>query len=152
MSDRTTPYLAFNFIVALQSGGGTTPIGGFSEVSGLTTEITVAEYRTGNSSENHSNKFPGPYKTSDVVLKRGLIRNTDIHDWVEAIRTTGVAGKKDSVMIYLLDETQTPVASWTLRSVMPLKWTGPTLKAGPSADIAMEELHLSVEKLEYALI
>lgn len=152
MSDRVTPYLGFNFIVALTSGSGTAPVGGFSDVSGLNTEITVAEYRAGNSNENHSHKYPSVYKTGDITLKRGVVRNTDIHDWVEAVRTTGVAGKRDSVVITLLDETRTPVATWTLRSVMPLKWTGPTLAAKGGADVAMEELVLSAEKVEFAFV
>ncbi len=150
-SARVTPYLGFNFIVALQTGGGTDIIGGFSDVAGLVTEITVAEYRTGNFTENHSHKYPSVYKTGDVTLKRGVVSSTDIHDWVEAVRTTGVAGKRDSVVITLLDETRQPVASWTLRSVMPLKWTGPTLAAKGGGDVAMEELVLSSEKIEFAL-
>jgi phage tail-like protein len=152
MADRTTPYLAFNFQVSLTQGSGSQPSGGFSDVSGLSTEITEAEYRPGNAQENHADKYPGVYKTGDVTLKRGLIRATDIHDWVEAVRTTGFAGKKDSVVITLLDEQRTPVASWTLRSVSPKKWTGPTLAGKGGADVAMEELVLSVEKIEYALI
>jgi phage tail-like protein len=152
MADRTTPYLAFNFQVSLTAGSGSQVSGGFSDVSGLSTEITEAEYRPGNAQENHADKYPGVYKTGDVTLKRGLMRVTDIHDWVEAVRTTGFAGKKDSVVITLLDEQRTPVASWTLRSVSPKKWTGPTLAGKGGADVAMEELVLSVEKIEYALI
>jgi phage tail-like protein len=152
MSDRTTPYLGFNFIVALQPGSGTDAVGGFSDVSGLNNEITVAEYRAGNFAQNHTSKFPAIYKTGDVTLKRGVVRNTDIYDWVEQVRTTGVAGKRDSVVITLLDETRQPVASWTLRSVMPMKWTGPTLAAKGGADVAMEELVLSAERIEFTLV
>ena len=36
-------------------------------MSGLSTEITEAEYRPGNAQENHSDKYPGVYKTGDVV-------------------------------------------------------------------------------------
>ena len=150
MPDRKTPYLAFNFIVALDKGTGNDPIGGFSEASGLVTEITVAEYRAGNDPENHTHKFPSVIKTGDVTLKRGIMKNVDIMTWVEAIRTTGVAGKRDSVIITLQDEQHHPVASWTLRSVMPLKWTGPTLSAKGGGDVAMEELVLSAEKIEFA--
>jgi hypothetical protein len=32
---------------------------------------------------------------------------------------------------------------------MPMKWTGPTLTAKGGGDVAMEELVLSVEKIEY---
>ena len=107
MADRTTPYLGFNFIVALDpgSGGVGTPIGGFSDVSGLQTEITVAEYRAGNFPENHGEKLPSVYKTGDITLKRGLVNNTDIVTWVEQVRIIGVVAKKSSVVITLLDET-----------------------------------------------
>jgi phage tail-like protein len=71
---------------------------------------------------------------------------------VEEVRTTGFKGKKDSVVVTLLDEQRTPVATWTLRSVSPKKWTGPTLAGRGGADVAMEELVLSVEKIEFALV
>jgi phage tail-like protein len=152
MADRTNPYLAFNFLVSLKAGSGTAAIGGFSDVSGLSTEITEAEYRPGNAQENHSDKYPGVFKTGDVTLKRGLVRTTDIYDWVDQVRKTGFAGKRDSVIITLLDETRKAVAQWTLRSVHPKKLTGPTLAGKGGADVAMEELVLSVEKIEFALV
>ena len=99
-------------------------------------EITVAEYRAGNDPENHTHKLPSVFKTGDVTLKRGIIKTNDIITWVEAVRTTGVAAKRDSVVITLLDEMRNQVATWTLRSVMPLKWTGPTLAAKGGADVA----------------
>ena len=49
----------------------------------------------------------------------------------------------------MLDEGRNPVATWRLRGAMPLKWTGPTLTAKGGGDVAMEELVLSVEKVEY---
>ena len=152
MSDRTTPYLGFNFLVALGTGSASAPVGGFSDVSGLMSEITVAEYRAGNDPENHTHKLPSVFKTGDVTLKRGIIKTNDIITWVEAVRTTGVAAKRDSVVITLLDEMRNQVATWTLRSVMPLKWTGPTLAAKGGADVAMEELVLSSEKIEFAFV
>jgi phage tail-like protein len=42
--NRTDPYSAFNFLVEID---GVT-VAGFSEVSGLTTETDVIEYRTGS--------------------------------------------------------------------------------------------------------
>ena len=69
---RESPYSAFNFLVELEPGKGKDPQAGFSEVSGLNTEITVAEYRTGNDPVNHVRKQPGIFKTGDVTLKRGV--------------------------------------------------------------------------------
>jgi phage tail-like protein len=143
MMPRDTPYGAFNFLVDL--GGGVAA--GFSDVSGLTTEMTVAEYRNGNEAENHVRKIPGVHKTSDVTCKRGLIGSSDLFDWIKQTRTDGYKAKR-TVVITLLDESRNPVQKWTLSGAMPLKLTGPTLAAKGGGDVAMEELVLSVEGLE----
>jgi phage tail-like protein len=151
MADRTTPYLAFNFIVSLSQNSGTTAIGGFSDVSGLSSEITEAEYRSGNALENHVIKLPSINKTGDVTCKRGIMGATDLYDWFDDVRTQGYAKKHDSVIITLLDEQRNPKLKWTLRSVTPKKLTGPTLAGKGGADVAMEELVLSAEKIEFSL-
>jgi phage tail-like protein len=143
MSTRPTPYGAFNFEISF--GGDS--FGGFSDVSGLNTEFTMAEYREGTDPKNHSRKVPGVYKSGDVTLKRGIISSQVIWQWIEAVRSTGVSGRKDFVVIKLLDETRTPVQSWKLLNVTPMKYTGPTLAAKGGGDVAMEELVLSSEDI-----
>ena len=49
---RDRPYTQFNFLVDLGDGKTEGPSAGFQEVSGLGMELTVSEYRTGNSKEN----------------------------------------------------------------------------------------------------
>ena len=147
MADRTHPYGAFNFIVNLNGPRGPEdPLGGFSDVSGLGTEMTVAEYRNGNDPENHVRKVPGVHKVADVTLKRGIVNSEDLWAWIEQVRRTGVAAQR-TVSITLRDEASQPVQTWTLRGVVPLKWTGPTLAAKGGGDVAMEELVLSAEAL-----
>ena len=148
MPDRTAPYGTFNFLVTIDGlPGPDEPLGGFSDVSGLSTDQTVAEYRTGNAKENHVIKVPGVFKVSDVTLKRGLVDSTQLWAWISDSRRTGVKAKK-TVKITLLDESGTPIQSWNLRGVTPLKYTGPTLNAKGGTDVAMEELVLSAENLE----
>lgn len=144
MPTRTHPYGAFNFLVNVD--GGET-FGGFSDVSGLGTDITIAEYRNGNEKENHVRKVPGIHKVGDVTLKRGVIDSKSLWDWIKDTRTNGVAAQKN-VVITLLDEAQNSVQSWKLRGVVPMKYTGPTLAAKGGGDVAMEELVLSAEALE----
>jgi phage tail-like protein len=147
MPDRTHPYSAFNFLVNLNGPvGPTEPLGGFSDVSGLGTEITVAEYRNGNDPENHVRKVPGVHKVSDVTLKRGIVNSADLWTWIEDVRRKGVAAQR-TVAITLRDEASAAVQTWTLRGVIPLKYTGPTLAAKGGGDVAMEELVLSAESL-----
>jgi phage tail-like protein len=150
MAPRETPYGAFNFLVDLKHDGGdpATPLGGFSDVSGLGTEIPVAEYRNGNEKENHVRKVPGVHKVSDVTLKRGLVGTDDLWKWITDVRRTGVDGQRD-VVITLRDEAGEDQMRWLLHGVVPTKWTGPTLAAKGGGDVAMEELVLSAEGLEY---
>jgi len=107
--------------------------------------MTVAEYRTGADAENHVRKIPGVHKVGDVTLKRGLMGQRDLFDWINQTRTDGYKAKR-SVTIHLMDEARNgPVATWKLQGVMPLKYTGPTLAGKGGGDVAMEELVLSCE-------
>jgi phage tail-like protein len=148
MADRTTPYGAFNFLVNLNGPiGEDQPLGGFSDVSGLSNEITVAEYRNGNERPNHVRKVPGIHKVGDVTLKRGIVSSADLWSWINETRTTGVEAKR-TVVITLRSEAGVPVQKWTLGGVIPMKYTGPTLAAKGGGDVAMEEIVLSSESLE----
>lgn len=145
MADRTTPYPAFNFTVAFD---GSEIFGGFSDVSGIQTELAIAEYREGTDPENHVRKVQGLTKINDVTLKRGIIDSSTVWDWINSARTDGPDAKK-TVVISLLDERRTAVQKWTLQQVIPLKWTGPTLAGKGGGDVAMEELVLSCEALYF---
>src|SRR5262245_53891006 len=132
---RTTPYGAFNFLVTI----GGDEFGGFSDVSGLTTEVTVAEFRYGNDLENHVRKVPGIHKVGDITLKRGIVNSAALWVWIDQVRKTGVAAQR-SVVITLQDETHTKVQAWELSGAIPLKYTGPTLAGKGGGDVAMEEV------------
>lgn len=140
---RQTPYGAFNFLVEIDGQ----EFGGFSDVSGLSSDITVAEYRNGNDRVNHVRKVPGMHKVSDVTLKRGIVNSTDLWAWVSQTRTASV-GAQRAVTVTLLDEARNAVQRWLLRGVIPMKYNGPTLAAKGGGDVAMEELVLSAEDFE----
>jgi phage tail-like protein len=146
---RETPYGAFNFLVELGDGDATQPVAGFSEVSGLNAEMTVAEYRAGNDKNNYVHKVAGLTKSGDITLKRGLMGAQNLYDWLDQMRRGEFPAAKRLVTIRLLDEARNgQVVSWKLRGAMPLKWTGPTLNAKGGTDVAMEEFVLSVELVE----
>lgn len=148
-TQRDNPYGAFNFIVSLGGGQGDgsegSVVGGFSDASGLDTDITYAEYRNGNERFNTMRKVPNTHKVSDVTLKRGLVGSTDLFEWMKGVRD----GKADprNVTIFMLDEARSTVVTYTLRNAQPKKYTGPTL-AAKGGEVAMEELAFVHEGLE----
>ena len=148
MSDqRQSPYSAFNFLVEFN---GQDISAGFSEVTGLGAEITMAEYRNGNDKENHVRKIPNINKVSDVTLKRGIIKSKDLWDWINVVRREGWTAQRN-VTVTLMDETnQNAVQRWILQNAVPIKYTGPSLNAKGGSDVAMEELVLSSEGIQYS--
>jgi phage tail-like protein len=148
MAVRDNPYSAFNFRVKL---GGindeAATVGGFSDVSGLGNEITFAEYRNGNDKENHVRKIANTNKTDDITLKRGLVGDTRLFEWLKATREGDF--NPQTVIITLHDEKHTAVAQWTLMQAQPKKWVGPTLAGKGGSEAAMEELHLVAERIDY---
>lgn len=149
MADRTIPYSAYNFVVEMPTGrDADSVLGGFSEVTGLSTEFAIAEYRNGNSLVNHTQKTTQLFKTADVTLKRGVIDSTDFWDWINDARRNGPAAKR-TVTITLRDETGAGKQRWILRGVLPMKHTPTPLNAKGGQDVAMEELVLAVETVDF---
>lgn len=147
---RETPYGVFNYLVDLGDGSEGEIDGGFSEVSGLNAEVTVAEYRNGNAKVNYMTKIQSISKAGDVTFKRGVIGAQNIYEWLEQVRAGDVTAKR-TVVVKLKTERpgdDAAVLSWKLHNCMPIKWTGPTLSAKGGNEVAMEELVLSVEHIE----
>jgi len=144
--ERANPYSAFNFLVDLGTGDTTSIKAGFQEVSGLNTEITLADYRNGNDKVNHVRKVSTMYKVGDVTLKRGLIGALDLWNWVAEARNGNQTPR--SVTIQMLDETrENTVMTWRLLNVRPLRYTVPSFNGKTASDVAIEELVLSCEDL-----
>jgi len=146
MADRNSPCCNFNCIVEIQDEDMSA---GFAEVSGGGSEITVAEYRNGNSPLNNVIKVSGMHKVSDVTLKRGIIDSGTLFEWINVTQTQGGDAGKRNVTISMMDESnENPVQSWVLTDAIPIKYTGPGLTAQGGTDVAMEELTLSVTAME----
>jgi phage tail-like protein len=148
---RDNPYGAFNFIVSLGGAQGDgsegTIIGGFSDCSGLGLDVSYSEYRNGNEKVNTVRKIPNTHKNDDITLKRGLVGSDDLFQWIKTVRD-GTADARD-VKITMMDEARNAIATFKLHRAQPKKWSGPTLAAKGGGEVAMEELHLVHEGIEY---
>jgi phage tail-like protein len=147
-TQRAYPYANFNYIVNIagETGDGTAVTGGFSDVQGMSTEVTYAEYRPGNSKVNWPEKYPNISKTGTLTLKRGVIGGVDLWSWLKRVRD-GVRETRD-ISVTLQDEAHNAVMTWKFRGAQPQKWTGPTLAGKGGTDVAMEEFVLVYESME----
>jgi phage tail-like protein len=143
---RDDPYAGYNFEIVINgiSDDGTAVKGSFSEVSGLDAEVSPIEYRNG-SEDITVRKVPGLKKFTNITLKRGIIGDLALWNWIldamkgQVVRTEGA--------ILLLDESRKEVMRWTFKRGWPCKYSGPTLNA-KNNEIAMEMLEICHEGLD----
>ena len=144
---RERPYVQFNFLVDLGTGNSAGFEAGFQEISGIGMEVTVAEYRTGNTKENSVMKITGLNKASDVTMKRGVIGSLSLYQWLNDIRNGNQRALRN-VVIQMQNEDHTEVVqTWKLMRARITKHTSGPLNA-KGTDVAMEELVLAYERLE----
>jgi phage tail-like protein len=137
---RDDPYGAYNFEVTIDGFAGSIAV---QEVSGLEAEIGVIEYRNGTD-ETHVTKHPGLVKYKPLTLKRGLIGDLALWNWVRQ-GVTGALRRANGAVI-LRREDGAEVMRWMFERAWPSKWTGPGLNA-KNNEIAIETLEIQVERL-----
>ncbi|HEX8127972.1 MAG TPA: phage tail protein [Pyrinomonadaceae bacterium] len=144
---RDRPYVQFNFLVDLGTGTTDGVEAGFQECSNIGMEVTVSEYRTGNSKENSVRKITGLNKATDVTLKRGVIGSLNLYRWLDDIRNGNQMAER-TVVIQLQNEDHTAIVqTWKLLRARIIKHVSGPMNA-KGTDVAMEELTLAYERLE----
>ena len=138
------PYQTFNFAVEIEG----LLVGGFTEVSGLESEVEVEEYREGGVN-GFVHKLPGRTSHANLVLTHGLTSVSTLWNWY--YNTTLGAIQRRNGTIMLLDPRQIPVMWWNFRNALPVRWTGPTFTA-TSDEVAVESLELAHEGLTKPLL
>jgi phage tail-like protein len=138
---RNDPLGQFNFLVNID---GLT-VAGFSEVSGLTTDSNVMEYREGsdnNAGVNTMRKLPGLTKYNNIVFKDGITTDASIWQWRQTVLQG--ATQRKSGTIALLDEGRNKVLSWSFHDGWPVKYEAPALNAKTS-EVAIQTLEIAHE-------
>jgi phage tail-like protein len=123
---------------------------GFTEVTGLTVETEVIEYRHGNSPEYHKTKQPGLKKYGNITLKRGTFENdNEYFKWWNQTKLFMEKGEKfrRDVTIKLLGEDHQPIIEWVVKNAWPTKVQSADLKSDAN-EIAIETIELAHEGLE----
>jgi phage tail-like protein len=132
---RVDPYQGCNFVVEI----GQLLVGGFTEIGGLQVQTDVYEYREGGVN-GYVHRFAGATQHPLLILKHGLSPIDGMWAWHQDV-VAGVIQRRNGT-IYLLDKQQMPLMWWDFSDALPVKWTGPDLRA-ESASVAFESLELA---------
>ena len=111
----------------------------FTEVGGLSVEMVTEEIAEGG--ENRFvQKFPTRAKYPELVLKRGVLVNSEVTNWIrECIEDFNIQPK--DIFVKLLNEEHQPLLTWQVVKAYPTKWTVSDLNS-TSNTVVIESLQL----------
>lgn len=114
----------------------------FQEVSGLSSEIGTEDVKEGG--ENRfTHKLPLPATYPNLVLKRGMMKNTGLVSWFRnAIEN--FAFEPVTLKVSLLNEEHDPVMSWNFVKAYPVKWSVSDLDATKN-EVMIDTVELSYQ-------
>jgi phage tail-like protein len=136
VGDRVDPYLSCHFLIEIEG----LVVGGFSEVTGLTVEVEVEEYREGGLNA-YVHRLAGPARyPNNLVLKHGLTDSDTLWSWHQDVASGHIQRRNGSII--LLDSAGEEQWRWNFVDAYPVRWVGPDLRAG-SAEVAIETLELA---------
>jgi phage tail-like protein len=109
----------------------------FTEVGGLSVEVGTEEFAEGG--ENRFiQKYPARAKYPELVLKRGLLVNSEILKWIrQSIDELKIQPK--NIDVKLLNEEHEPLMTWHVVNAFPTKWAVSDLNAANNA-VVIESL------------
>jgi phage tail-like protein len=112
----------------------------FQSVSGLTVEYDYESFKEGG--ENRfEHKLPVRTKYADMVLKRGMLTDSGVIDWLlNAFRDR--VFEPASVNVILMNEKSEPLRTWKVAQAIPKKWQIGDFNANESA-VVIETIELT---------
>jgi phage tail-like protein len=122
--------------------------GSFQEVTGISAKLNTEPLKEGGEN-TFIRRLPLPPQYDNLVLKRGMLLSSDLIDWArDAIEKFTI--KTKTVVVNLLDENQSPLASWTFANAYPIALKITDFKAQENS-IACESIELAYENFTRTL-
>jgi len=137
------PPAGFHFTVGFAGGWGGGDVS-FQEVGGVGPEMEVEAYREGG--ENRFvHSLPKGVKHPKLTLKRGIADSrSELVTWCRDVLEGGLAQPITTrdVLLYLLDETGTPLRGWSFQGAYPCQWSVDPFQADKNA-VAIEKIEMA---------
>lgn len=137
--ERPDPFRNYRFKVECKGLN----VAAFAEVSGFDIQVNSTDYREGDEKLLTTRKLPGLAKYSNITLKKGVITDKNMYDWVIKMAANGKIERND-LTITLMDEAGEDKASWQIVEAWPVKYAVSEFKAQGN-DVLMETIELTHE-------
>lgn len=135
---RIEPFASYRFQIEVSG----LAIAEFTECTGLELAVKYEEVREGGQNE-FVHRLPGRIEYSNLTLRRGYARSNEFFRWCLSLQNRTPKGiQRKNVTVRLVDQAKQPVMTWTFLEAYPVKWSGPTFRAGENS-IAIESLELA---------
>jgi phage tail-like protein len=105
-------------------------IGVFREVSGLELQISTQDIPEGGQN-GYVHKLPGRITWPNITFKKGLTQADNLFAWINEVSGDGFARNSNALTrktgaIAVVDHDGSPLRSWNLIDVFPVRWSGPS--------------------------
>ncbi len=118
--------------------------GAFAECTGLEATMEPKVIKEGGRNYGAAQRA-GPVTFATVILKRGMTTTRDLWHWFEMV-SGGAYAYRLAAYITMHDGSGSPVMTWRLTNVLPVKFKSADLNA-KGTEVGIEELHLAHEGL-----
>jgi phage tail-like protein len=119
------------------------PIGYFTEVSGLSSELEVMTYNEGGKNDG-VHKLPTRMKHPNLVLKRGVTTVKDLQQWAQE---SFMGPDRKEITLTMYNEQLEKIRIWSFKNAYPVKWTGPSFNAAQNT-IATEVIEIAHDGIQ----
>jgi len=125
-------------------------IGAFTECDLPSFEIETEQVKDGGNN-NYIHNIPGRGKPSNLTLKHGLVLNDKLLAWAYGSMMNALPATEmyRSVGVVVCNVNGKPIYRFDLERAFPIKWSGPSLRAGENA-VAIETLELAHHGVSFA--
>jgi phage tail-like protein len=113
-------------------------VGGFTEVTGLNSEIELVPYSEGGLND-YVHYFRKGVKNQRIVLKRGITKSSDLWDWYADALKGKIVRQSGSIILNHMSGNE--ICRWNFLEAYPVKWSGPDMNS-TSTSVAIESIEL----------
>ena len=117
--------------------------GAFAACDGLEARVDVVDFSDGDNLT--ARKRPGRTRFANIVLRRGMVNNTELWNWFEVVTAGQIQRKAGSVIVCGDDGSE--LFRYNFFEGWPCRWKSLELDADKPGTL-VEEIEIAVEKIE----